>query len=139
MIRKFHEAKISGGNTVTLWGDGSPYREFLYSEDLAGAVTYLMENCNAKDLHNSAGDFINIGTGKDMSIKQLAETVRTVVYEDAPDQSCIIKWDSSKPNGTPKKLLDVSRLFALGFEPETSFLAGVKLAYRDYIEHHASE
>lgn len=131
MIRKFHEAKVSGSDTVTLWGDGSPYREFLYSEDLAEAVVYLMENKNASDL----GDFINIGTGEDLQIKDLAGIVASVVYQDTPDRQCKILWDSSKPNGTPKKLLDVSRLKALGFTPTTSLKEGIRLSYMDFLEN----
>ena len=129
MIRKFHEAKISGRDTVTLWGDGSPYREFLYSEDLAEAVVYLMENKDATDL----GEFINIGTGEDLQIKELAGIVSSVVYEDTPERSCSINWDTTKPNGTPKKLLDVSKLKALGFTPSTNLKDGIRLSYRDFL------
>lgn len=131
MIRKFHEAKISGRDTVTLWGDGSPYREFLYSEDLAEAVVYLMENKDATDL----GEFINIGTGEDLQIKELAGIVSSVVYEDTPERSCSINWDTTKPNGTPKKLLDVSKLKALGFTPSTNLKDGIRLSYRDFLEN----
>lgn len=131
MIRKFHEAKVSGSDSVTLWGDGSPYREFLYSEDLAEAVVYLMENKNAADL----GDFINIGTGEDLQIKELAQIVSSVVYEDTPERTCRIVWDSTKPNGTPKKLLDVSKLKALGFTPSTSLKDGIRLSYKDFLEN----
>lgn len=131
MIRKFHEAKISGRDTVTLWGDGSPYREFLYSEDLAEAVVYLMENKDAKDL----GEFINIGTGEDLQIKELAGIVSSVVYEDTPERSCSINWDTTKPNGTPKKLLDISKLKALGFTPSTNLKDGIRLSYRDFLEN----
>jgi len=129
MIRKFHEAKASGKDEVTLWGDGSPFREFLYSDDLADAVVYLMENKDAKDL----GDFVNIGTGVDLTIKRLAETVRDVVYADANGRSCRIVWDSSKPNGTPKKLLDVTRLSSLGWKAKTEFVEGIRVSYRDFL------
>jgi len=129
MIRKFHEAKASGKDEVTLWGDGSPFREFLYSDDLADAVVYLMENKDAQDL----GDFVNIGTGVDLTIKRLAETVRDVVYADLPGRSCRIVWDSSKPNGTPKKLLDVTRLSSLGWKPKTEFVEGIRVSYRDFV------
>lgn len=131
MIRKFHEAKISGRDTVTLWGDGSPYREFLYSEDLAEAVVYFMENKDATDL----GEFINIGTGEDLQIKELAGIVSSVVYEDTPERSCSINWDTTKPNGTPKKLLDISKLKALGFTPSTNLKDGIRLSYRDFLEN----
>jgi len=132
MIRKFHEAKINGINEVTLWGDGSPYREFLYSEDLAEAVIYLMQSKNASDLKNSAGDFVNIGTGKELTIKQLAETVRDIVYKDDPT-SCKIIWDTSMPNGTPRKLCDVTRLTNLGFKAKTEFTDGIEKAYKDFL------
>jgi len=129
MIRKFHEAKISGADRVTLWGDGSPFREFLYSDDLADAVVYLMEAKDAKDL----GDFVNVGTGVDLTIKQLAETIRDVVYADVPSRICAIDWDPTKPNGTPKKLLDVSRLCSLGWNASTPFVGGIKAAYGDFL------
>lgn len=132
MIRKFHEAKVNGVNEVTLWGDGSPYREFLYSEDLAEAVIYLMQNKNATDLRNSAGDFVNIGTGKELTIKQLAETIRDIVYKDA-NTSCKITWDTSMPNGTPRKLCDVTRLCNLGFTAKTEFTEGITKAYKDFL------
>ncbi|GHU15245.1 GDP-L-fucose synthase [Spirochaetia bacterium] len=140
MIRKFHEAKASGSNQVILWGDGSPLREFLYGDDLADAVVYLMEYKDAKDLRNSAGDFINIGSGQELTVKELAETVRSVVYAEelamgdtSPDTVCQITWDSSKPNGTPRKLCDVSRLSALGFTPKTGLCEGIQKAYVDFL------
>jgi GDP-L-fucose synthase len=133
MIRKFHEAKVSGSDTVVLWGDGSPYREFMYSEDLASALLFLMENGDAVDLHNDAGDFINIGTGKDVSIKELAEIIRDVVYADIPGRECSIEWDVTKPNGTPRKLLDVSRINHLGWEAKISLADGIERTYRNYI------
>jgi GDP-L-fucose synthase len=140
MIRKFHEAKVSGSNTVTLWGDGSPLREFLYSDDLADAVVYLMETKDAVDLRNTTGDFINIGSGQELSIKQLAETVRAVIYEKklqasdrSPDAVCGIVWDASKPNGTPRKLCDTSRLLALGFMPKTTLNDGIRKSYTDFL------
>lgn len=132
MIRKFHEAKINGINEVTLWGDGSPYREFLYSEDLAEAVIYLMKNKNASDLRNPAGDFVNIGTGKELTIKQLAETIRDIVYKNSK-ATCKITWDTSMPNGTPRKLCDVTRLTNLGFTAKTEFSKGIEEAYKDFL------
>jgi GDP-L-fucose synthase len=136
LIRKFHEAKVSGSDHVTLWGDGSPYREFLYSDDLAEALVMLMQNNNAGDLSNSAGDFVNVGCGKDLTIRELAEITRDVVYEETPNRTCHIEWDISKPNGTPKKLLDISRITALGFSPKTSLTEGIKLAYKDFINNY---
>jgi GDP-L-fucose synthase len=140
MIRKFHEAKVSGRNQVVLWGDGSPLREFLSSDDLANAAVYLMEEKDAGDLRNSAGDFINIGSGQELTIKKLAETVRSVVYEQellnskqSPGMVCPIIWDTSKPNGTPRKLCDISRHSTLGFKPKTALWDGIKKAYADYL------
>jgi GDP-L-fucose synthase len=134
MIRKFHEAKASGTDRITLWGDGSPFREFLYSEDLADAVIFLMENKNAADVRTPAGDFINIGIGADLTIKELAEIVRDVVYTDVPDRTCVIEWDRTKPNGTPRKLCDVSRLRALGFLPKTELHEGIRATYADFLK-----
>jgi GDP-L-fucose synthase len=133
MIRKFHDAKITGKNEVVLWGDGSPLREFLYSDDLADALVYLMEHKDACDLRNGAGDFINIGSGKELTVKQLAETIRNVVYEKDADV-CRILWDTSKPNGTPRKLCDISRISALGFTAKTALRDGIKKAYKDFLE-----
>lgn len=129
LIRKFHEAKTSGADRVTLWGDGSPYREFLYSEDLADAVVFLMERKSAAEL----GEFVNVGSGKELRILELAEAVREAVYADAPDRACAIEWDRSKPNGTPRKLLDVSRLADLGWRSRTPLGEGLVLAYRDFL------
>jgi GDP-L-fucose synthase len=132
LIRKFHEAKSSGKDAVVLWGDGSPLREFLYADDLADAVVFLMERHTAAQ----AGELLNVGTGEEVSIWALAETVRAVVYEDSPGRTCAIDWDASKPNGTPRKLLDTSRLTALGWRSTTTLSAGLREAYRDFL--HAS-
>lgn len=131
LIRKFDEAKKSGKDEVTLWGDGSPLREFLYSEDLADAVVYLMEKCDAKDLLPES--FVNVGTGRELTIKEIALMVRDVVYADAPGRECRIVWDSSKPNGTPRKLCDVSKLKALGWEAKMPLEEGIGLSYKDYL------
>ena len=135
MIRKFHEAKASGEDVVHLWGDGSPLREFLFAGDLADAVVYLMENKNASDLSTPTGDFVNVGTGKECTIKELAETIASVVYEDVASsgRTCRMEWDSSKPNGTPRKLCDVTRLNALGWEAKTSLKEGIRIAYDDFL------
>ena len=133
LIRKFHEAKVLGTDKVVLWGDGSPRREFLFSDDLAQALVMLMRNKNAHDLTNPAGDFVNVGSGNDMTIMELAEKIKDVVYEGLPDRTCRIEWDKSKPNGTPQKLLDISRITALGFSPETGLNEGIRLAYRDFV------
>ncbi|MFI3257672.1 MAG: GDP-L-fucose synthase [Spirochaetales bacterium] len=142
IIRKFHEAKITETDTVTLWGDGSPFREFLYSEDVAAAVIFLMNEKNASDMRIGGGqnpvyDFINIGSGSDLSIKELADIVHTIVYADCPNRTCTIHWDTAKPNGTPKKLMDCAKLFSLGFSPSVSLEEGIKRSYADYTAHHA--
>ncbi len=130
MIRKFDDAKKSGKDEVVLWGDGSPLREFLYSEDLADAVVYLMENVDAPAMLPES--FVNVGTGKELTIKQLAEIVRDTVYAGT-GRTCKITWDTSKPNGTPRKLCDVSKLKALGWEAKMDFKKGVELSYKDYL------
>lgn len=126
MIRKFHEAKKSGG-PVELWGDGSPLREFLYADDLADAVLYLMKNKEASDI----GEFVNVGTGKDLSIKALAETIAEIVGYNGE-----VMWDTSKPNGTPRKLLDVSLLNKLGWVASTSLKDGIGKAYNWFKIHY---
>lgn len=133
MIRKFHEAKVTGTDTVTLWGDGSPYREFLFSDDLADAVVYLMEEKNATDLRTPTGDFVNVGSGKELTIKELAQTIEQVVYEDVPGRSCSVQWDTTKPNGTPRKLCSVDRLTSLGWTAKTALNIGIKKAYEDFL------
>ena len=120
LIRKFHEAKISGAGEVVCWGTGSPFREFLYADDLAAACVFLMS-------HYSQEQFINVGSGSEISIKELAETIgRLVGYEGR------IVWDDSKPDGTPRKLMDSSRLFALGWKPQIGLEQGIRLAYEDF-------
>jgi GDP-L-fucose synthase len=124
LIRKFHEAKKTGAPHVTCWGTGSPLREFLYSDDLAKACVFLMENY-------SAAEFINVGCGGDITIRDLAELVKRIVgYPGA------IVWDTSKPDGTPRKLMDSSRLFALGWRPQTDLQTGIRLAYEDFLKRH---
>jgi GDP-L-fucose synthase len=123
LIRKFHEAKAAGLPSVTVWGSGSPFREFLYVDDLADACVFLMERYT----YSQIGEFINIGTGKDVSIKNLALLVRDIVGFQG-----LIEHDLSKPDGTPKKLLDVSRLRALGWEARTRLEEGIRKAYEYY-------
>ena len=125
LIRKAHEAKQSGAKEMVVWGSGKPMREFLYSDDLADACVYLMENCDAAQV----GEFVNIGTGKDMTIRELAESVKEVVGFEGK-----LAFDSSKPDGTPKKLLDVSRLNSLGWHAKTSFKDGLKMAYQAFLQ-----
>ena len=126
MIRKFHEAKISDNQEVNLWGTGSPMREFLHADDLAEACVYLMENY-------SEPDFINVGTGKDVTIKELAETVKEIVGFEGN-----LHWDTTKPDGTPRKLMDVSRLHVQGWKHKIELKEGIALAYQDFLEHHDS-
>ena len=124
LIRKFHEAKINNKPYVELWGTGAPKREFLYVDDLADAVVYLMSTYDYKDI----GEVINIGIGEDISIKELAEVIRKIV-----GYSGELKWDTSKPDGTPRKLLDVSRLTQLGWKAEHSFEHGIRKTYEAYL------
>ena len=121
LIRKFHEAKTGRASTVTCWGTGSPMREFLYVEDLARACVFLLE-------HYSQEQFINIGYGSDVSVRELAETVKRVIGFEGQ-----IVWDKSKPDGTPRKLMDSTRLFALGWRPEVDLDKGIRLAYKDFL------
>lgn len=121
MIRKFHEAKIKQAPSVELWGTGSPLREFLHADDLAEACLYLMQHYHEKD-------FVNIGTGEDISIKSLAEMVQAVVGYQGE-----IHWDSSRPDGTPRKLMDVTRLHQLGWKHRIALPQGLALAYQDFL------
>lgn len=124
LIRKFHEAKIDNKPFVELWGTGSPRREFLYVDDLAEAVVFLMEKYDYQDI----GEVINIGVGEDVTIKELAETIKEII-----DFQGELKWDTSKPDGTPRKLLDVSRIKKLGWGPAISLSEGIKRTYRDFL------
>lgn len=121
LIRKFHEAKASATKQVEIWGDGSPLREFLYADDLADALLYLLENYDEKE-------FVNVGCGEDISIKDLALLVKKVVGYEGD-----LVFDVSKPNGTPRKLMDVSRLFATGWRPKVQLEEGIHMAYQDYL------
>lgn len=121
LIRRFHEAKENGLTEVTCWGTGTPLREFLYVDDLAEACVYLMN-------HYSGNETVNLGSGKEVSIKELTELVAKVVgYEGT------IKWDTAKPDGTPRKLLDVSKLESLGWKYHTELEEGIALAYDDFL------
>ena len=123
MIRRFHEAKERGDAEVVCWGDGSPLREFLYVDDLANLCVFLMQ-------HYSGNETVNAGTGKELTIRELAELVAaTVGYEGR------IVWDTTKPNGTPRKLLDVSKATALGWRYRTELADGIRLAYADFLEN----
>jgi GDP-L-fucose synthase len=121
MIRKFQEAKERGDASMTLWGSGSPMREFLYADDLAEACFYLMETYSDAEL-------VNIGTGIDVTIKELAETVKEIV-----GFAGTIHWDSTRPDGTPRKLMDVSKLHSLGWRHKIELKEGISLAYQDFL------
>jgi len=127
MIRKFHDAKVNGG-PVVLWGDGSAFREFLYSDDLADAVVYLLENKDFADI----GEFVNIGSGSEVTIRQLSETIARIVGYAGE-----VQWDTTKPNGTPRKLMDSGRLFALGWKPKVGLEDGIRKAYADFLSRYA--
>ena len=123
LIRRFHEAKEAGLETVTCWGDGSPLREFLYVDDLANLCVFLMN-------HYSGNETVNAGTGREITIKALAEKIaRTVGYAGR------IEWDATRPNGTPRKLLDVSKATALGWTYTTGLDEGIRLSYQDFLEN----
>ncbi len=123
LIRKFHEAKESGAERVEVWGDGSPMREFLHVDDLAEASVFLLETYDEKP-------FVNVGTGVDVTIRELAETVKKVVGFEGE-----LYFDASKPNGTPRKLMDVSRLNALGFTARIGLEEGIASVYEDFKAH----
>jgi GDP-L-fucose synthase len=121
MIRKFHEAKVQEKESMTLWGTGAPMREFLHADDLAEACVYLMETYSESEL-------VNIGTGIDVTIKELAETVKEIV-----GFSGSIHWDTTRPDGTPRKLMDVSKLHSLGWSHKIALKEGIALAYQDFL------
>lgn len=125
MIRKFHEAKLSNLSEVTLWGTGTPKREFMFVDDLAEAVCYLMEKINAADLYEKGISHINIGTGEDLTITELADIIADVVGYKGK-----IVYDSTKPDGTPRKLMDVSRLASLGWKYKTTLREGIEKTYQ---------
>ncbi|CCH56331.1 NAD-dependent epimerase/dehydratase [Fibrisoma limi BUZ 3] len=121
LIRKFHEAKLNGQSSVEVWGTGAPRREFLHADDLADACFFLMQHYN-DDL------FVNVGTGEDVTIRELAELVKeTVGYEGD------LYWNTEKPDGTPRKLMDVSRLHTLGWKHKTALRQGLEMTYQDFL------
>lgn len=125
LIRRFHEAKMNGDESVTCWGDGSALREFLYVDDLAELAVLLMNTY-------SGNETVNAGTGKELSIKDLTKLVASIVgYEGR------IEWDTSKPNGTPRKLLDVSKAASLGWRYKTELEDGIRMTYKDFLENPA--
>ncbi len=126
LIRRFHEAKVNSHKEVIIWGSGTPKREFLYSDDLGDAALFLMEKCDAK----SIGEFINVGTGDECTILELAETIKSVIGFEGT-----LGFDKSKPDGTPRKVMDVSRINALGWRAKTSLKDGIAKAYKDFLEN----
>jgi len=133
LIRRFHEAKVNGDSKVVCWGTGSPFREFLYSDDLAEACVFLVENVdyNNMSFEDDSGtvhSHINIGSGQEVSIRELAETVKDAVGFEGD-----IEWDTSKPDGTPRKLIDSSRINSLGWGAEVLMKEGISKAYEDFL------
>ena len=127
LIRRLHEAKEQSLTEITCWGDGSPLREFLYVDDLANLCVFLMNNY-------SSNDTINAGTGKELSIKELTELIAQIIGYKGK-----IKWDTSKPNGTPRKLLDISKTKQLGWTYTTELEEGIKLSYEDFLNNHKNK
>ncbi|HYT69552.1 MAG TPA: GDP-L-fucose synthase [Vicinamibacterales bacterium] len=125
MIRKFHEARTAGAREVVIWGTGNPRREFLHVDDLADACVFIMKRYEAEE-------HVNVGTGEDISIRELAEILKEIIYPDA-----VLTFDSSKPDGMPRKLLDVSRLHALGWRHKVSLRDGIADTNRWFVENHA--
>ena len=120
LIRKFHEAKMSGSSYVEMWGTGKPLREFLHADDMADACVYLMQ-------HYSGSEHVNIGTGTDLSIRELAEMIARIIGFEGE-----IRHDLSKPDGTPRKLMDVSKLHQLGWKHSIELEQGIKQVYEDF-------
>jgi GDP-L-fucose synthase len=131
MLRKFHEAKLAGHAPVTVWGSGNPRREFLHVDDMAAACMLVLETVDAGRI---PGDLLNIGCGEDVTIRELAQLIQRVVGHRGE-----IRWDRDKPDGTPRKLQDVSRLKALGWTPRTGLEQGIAETYRWYCEHKTRE
>ncbi len=123
LLRRFHEAKVKGQPSVTVWGTGAARREFMYADDMAEACIFLMENLSAQDI----GELINIGTGEDCTIRELAELIKKVVKFNGA-----IEFDTTKPDGTPRKLMDISRLHRLGWYHKTSLHEGLVKTYEDF-------
>jgi GDP-L-fucose synthase len=126
LIRRFHEAKESNQSSVTIWGSGTPKREFLFADDLAEACVFLMQSYNE-------ASFINIGTGTDLSIAELANLIKEVIGYRGE-----IQFDRSKPDGTPRKLMDISKITQLGWQPKTALKEGINKAYQDFLTGYAS-
>ncbi len=123
MIRKFHDAKLNNNAPVTLWGSGTPMREFLFVDDMAKSVVFTLENKLPEHLYN-------VGTGEDLTIKNLAETIQKVIGHEGE-----LIWDSSKPDGTPRKLMDISKMHQLGWKHEVSLIEGIKKTYSWFLDN----
>lgn len=123
MIRKFHDAKADGNTTVSLWGSGTPLREFLFVDDMAASVIFALENTLPEHLYN-------VGTGEDLTIKQLAQTIQKIVGHEGE-----IEWDSTKPDGTPRKLMDISKMHQLGWKHQVELEEGIKKTYEWFLEN----
>ena len=134
LIRKFHEAKQEKQKEVVVWGTGKPLREFLYVEDLADALQFLMENVDASDLYGKGITHLNIGTGQDLTIKDLAILIKQVIGFEGE-----IVFDTEKPDGTPRKLMDVSRMTSLGWRYKTGLQKGIEKAYKWFLENNKTE
>lgn len=126
LIRRFHEAKVKNLPEVVVWGTGTPKREFLFADDLADACIYLMENYNEEG-------WVNIGSGEEISIKELAMLIKQIVGYQGN-----LVFDTTKPDGTPRKLLDVTKLHSLGWKHKTSLEQGIRMAYQDFLKYHAN-
>ena len=123
LIRKFHEAKVNGQPFVEVWGTGSPFREFMHADDLAEACVYLMNNYDGEQ-------FVNVGTGEELTIRELAEMVKDVVGFEGE-----LRWNTDKPDGTPRKLMDVSRLQSMGYKHKIDLPTGLKQTYQDFLKN----
>jgi len=128
LIRKFYEAKKKNDKSVTVWGTGKPLREFLYVEDLADAIIFMIENVEAKDIYDNGISHLNVGTGKDISIIDLAKLISSLI-----DYEGEIICDSSKPDGTPRKLMDVTRINSLGWKYNTELRDGIEKTYKWFL------
>ncbi|KAB2852165.1 MAG: GDP-L-fucose synthase [Ignavibacterium sp.] len=129
LIRKFHEAKAAEKESVQIWGTGKPLREFMFVEDLANAIVFMMEKINAEDLYENKITHLNVGTGKDITISDLANLISDIVgYKGKID------YDTTKPDGTPRKLMDVTRLNSLGWKYKTELDEGIRLTYKWFVE-----
>jgi GDP-L-fucose synthase len=133
LMRKFHEAKVKSLQEVVVWGSGTPKREFLFVDDLAEAIVYLLEKIDAKDIYDAGITQINIGMGNDLTINELAGLIAEVIGFNGK-----IAYDSSKPDGTPRKLLDVTRINNLGWKAKTDLKSGIQKTYQWYLEKYSS-